>query len=92
MKMSLSEAADILRKQKFKSTKPAERKDLPKYMIEQNWTEQKIDEFYAKQEKLCKALTIAITCVEAIKNFKKASYDIVDLFDNDILGEGGAEE
>ena len=80
MKMTLENAANILRAQKFKLTKPADRKLLPKYMLE--WDEKKIDKYYKDQEDLLDAITLAIRTLHIVNNFKKASYDLVDIFDN----------
>lgn len=80
MKMTLESAANILRAQKFKLTKPTDRKLLPKYMLE--WDENKIDKYYKDQEGLLDAITLAIRTLHIVNNFKKASYDLVDIFDN----------
>ena len=80
MKMTLENAANILRAQKFKLTKPTDRKLLPQYMLE--WDEKKIDKYYKDQEDLLDAITLAIRTLHIVNNFKKASYDLVDIFDN----------
>lgn len=80
MKMTLENAANILRSQKFKLAKPTDRKLLPKYMLE--WDERKIDKYYKDQEDLRDAITLAIRTLHIVNNFKKASYDLVDIFDN----------
>jgi hypothetical protein len=78
--MTLEKAADILRSQKFKLTKPKDKKMLPKYML--TWSDEKIDKYYDEQKDLCAAIDLAIRTLHITNNFKKASYDLVDIFDN----------
>ena len=80
MKMTLEKASDILRGQKFKLTKPTDRKLLPKYMLE--WEDKKIDKYYKEQEELLEAINLAIRTLNIVNSFRKASYDLVDIFDN----------
>ena len=81
--MTLDRAADILRKAKFGATKPQDKKALPKYM--ETWTEEKINAYYDKQKDFVAALDIAISALNSLQHFKKASYELVDIFDK--LGE-----
>lgn len=81
--MTLERAADILRRAKFNATKPKDRKALPRYM--EGWPEVKIDEYYDKQKDLVVALDLAISSLNSLQHFKKASYELVDIFDK--LGE-----
>ena len=78
--MTLEQAEDILRSEKFKATRPTDKKKLPMYMQSQN--DERIDEYYNDKEKTREALQIAITSLNAVKNLKTASYDLVDLFEN----------
>lgn len=77
--MTLERAADILRGQKFRATKPKDKKMLPKYML--GWSEERIDNYYKEQEEVCQALELAINTLSIVRNFKNASYELVDIFD-----------
>lgn len=77
--MTLDRAADILRKAKFGATKPQDKKALPKYM--ENWTEEKINAYYEKQKDLVESLDLAISALNSLQHFRKASYELVDIFD-----------
>lgn len=83
--MTLERAADILRANKFKATKPANRKQLPQYM--QDWSDEKIDKYFDGQKDWREALDLAIRSLNIMKQFKSASYDLVDIFDNIDKGE-----
>jgi len=78
--MTLDKATDILRTQKFKATKPKDKKMMPKFM--QEWDDAKIDRYYKEQEDYCKALDLAISTISAVSHFRKASYELVEIFDN----------
>ena len=78
--ITIDKAIDILRGMRAKTRKPVEKKMLPQYM--QNWDDRKIDEYYEKQKVYGDAFDVAIRCMQNITQFRKASYDMVDLFDN----------
>lgn len=78
--MTIDKAADILRTQKFKTIKPSDRKQYPAYMV--NWTDEKVNEYYDKQKELGDALEMAVRCLNNVSKFRKASYDLVDIFDS----------
>lgn len=77
---SLEDVIDVLRKIKFKETRPTERKTLPPFM--QTWTIEKIVEYYKKLEPEVEALDIAIAYLKNINNIEKSSRELVKMFDN----------
>lgn len=83
--VSLEDVIDVLRKIKFKETRPTERKALPPFM--QTWTIEKIFEYYKKLEPEVEALDIAIAYLKNINNIEKSSRELVKMFDNITEGE-----
>lgn len=76
---NLEDVVEILRKIKFKATRPTERRYLPPFM--QDWSEEKISSYYNRQKEDAAALEIAINYLRKISIIEKTSRDLVALFD-----------
>lgn len=79
--MQIEEAIDVLRKAKFKATRPADYDHLPKFMEE--WSKEQVDAYFDKQEPLTEALDYGIRALKSIRGLEKSSRELLEIIDKE---------
>jgi len=72
--MSEKEVLEILKKERFKHSRDFK----PEFM--KDWSEGKVEQFYAKNEVVLNALDYAIKCVGSIHRFRLVNEDLTQIF------------
>jgi len=72
--MDEKKVLDILRKERFKHSR-----DFKPDFIK-DWSEGKVEQFYAKNEVVLNALDYAIKCVNSIHRFRLVNEDLTQIF------------
>lgn len=72
--MNEKEVLEILKKERFKHSRDFK----PEFM--KDWSDGKIEQFYAKNEVVLSALDYAIKCVNSIHRFRLVNEDLTQIF------------